>query len=67
MGNGSDLSHNLNATFAPKKAAAFPKVEIHLVVNTEKIKSPEEAEDQNTHEENGIHAYGHCRRVGGEV
>lgn len=51
MGNGSDLSDNSNCTFSTKKIAAFPKVEIHLVVDTEKIKSPEQVEDQNTYEE----------------
>lgn len=52
MENGSDLSHNLNCAFSTKKVAAFPNVEIHLAVNTEKIKSPEQAEDQNTYGEN---------------
>jgi len=52
VGNESDLSRNLNSPFSTKKVAAFPEVEIHLVINTEKIKSPEQAEDQNAYKEN---------------
>lgn len=48
-GNGSDLSHNLNCTSSAKRA--FLKIEIHSVVNTEKRKCPEQAEDQNSYEE----------------
>lgn len=46
-----DQLYHINCTFSTKKIAAFPKVEIHLVVKTEK-KSPEQSEDQNTYEEN---------------
>lgn len=50
MGNGSDLAHYLNCIFSAKKEVAFPKVEMHLVDNTEKIKSPKQVEDQNSYE-----------------
>lgn len=45
-GDGSDLSHNLNCIFSAKKA--FLKIEIHFVVNSEKIKCPEQVKDQNS-------------------